>query len=75
MGKPVVARGRIPIAESVADGETGFLTEPNNEREVTRGMIELMRDPQRAPANWARPAARRSCSAGRWNGWSKAIRI
>ncbi len=56
MGKPVVAPRVGSIAESVADGETGFLTEPNNEREVTRGKNEMNRDPQRS---------RQQCQAGR----------
>jgi glycosyltransferase involved in cell wall biosynthesis len=47
-GKPVVAPQVGSIGESVSDGETGFLTEPGNVRQVADRLIELASDPQRA---------------------------
>ncbi len=44
-GKPVVAPRVGSIAESVADGHTGFLTEPGNEEAVTERLVQLLGNP------------------------------
>jgi glycosyltransferase involved in cell wall biosynthesis len=41
-GKPVVAPRVGSIAESVADGRTGFLTEPSNEAQVADRLVQLL---------------------------------
>lgn len=43
-GKPVVAPNVGSIAESVMDGQTGFLTEAGNEAQVVDRLVELLRD-------------------------------
>jgi glycosyltransferase involved in cell wall biosynthesis len=43
-GKPVVAPRVGSIAESVADGCTGFLTEPGNEAQVAERLVQLLGD-------------------------------
>ena len=47
-GKPVVAPRAGSIDESVSDGETGFLTEPGNVRQVADRLAELASDRERA---------------------------
>ena len=47
-GKPVVAPRVGSIDESVSDGETGFLTEPGNVRQVADRLAELAGNPQLA---------------------------
>ncbi len=44
-GKPVVAPRVGSIAESVADGRTGFLTEPGNEAQVAERLVQLLGNP------------------------------
>ncbi len=55
-GKPVIAPRVGSIGDSVIDGETGFLTEPNDERQVAERLVELLADP---------PLARSLGEAGR----------
>ncbi len=47
-GKPVIAPNVGSIKESVSDGETGYLTDPNDEEQVAQRLTELLTDPQRA---------------------------
>ncbi len=47
-GKPVVAPRVGSVAESVADGQTGFLTEPFNEIQTAERIAKLFADPQLA---------------------------
>ncbi len=44
-GKPVVAPNVGSIAETVSNGETGFLTEPSDEAQVVSRIVQLLRDP------------------------------
>ncbi len=44
-GKPVVAPRVGSIAESVADGVTGYLTTPGSAEETSRRIVSLMLDP------------------------------
>jgi glycosyltransferase involved in cell wall biosynthesis len=55
-GKPVVAPNVGSIGESVIDGQTGYLTAPDDEADVVRRVVELLAD---------RPLARRMGQAGR----------
>ncbi len=48
--KPVVATRVGSIPETVADGETGHLTEPGDARQLADRMIELLQNPDRAAA-------------------------
>jgi glycosyltransferase involved in cell wall biosynthesis len=47
-GKPVIAPRVGSISESVSDGETGYLTEPNDERQVAARLVELFGDARQA---------------------------
>ena len=47
-GKPVIAPRVGSIGESVIDGQTGFLTEPHDERQVVERLTELFTDPELA---------------------------
>jgi glycosyltransferase involved in cell wall biosynthesis len=49
-GKPVVAPRVGSLAESVAEGTSGFLTTPGEETEAADRVIELLRAPARAQA-------------------------
>ncbi len=44
-GKPVVAPRVGSIAESVADGRTGFLTDPGTEPPVVERVVQLLANP------------------------------
>ncbi len=46
--KPVVATRVGSVPKTVLDGDTGFLVEPGNEREIASRAIELLRDRQLA---------------------------
>lgn len=48
MGKPVVAGNSGGVPEAVIDGETGYLVDPANVREVSQAIIRLLRDPELA---------------------------
>ncbi len=63
-GKPVVAPRIGSIPESVAHGETGYLTEPGNVAAVARELVELFLHPHRARAMGA---AGRSLVQERWS--------
>ena len=47
-GKPVIAPRVGSIAESVIDGQTGFLTETDNLRQVSDRLLELVSNPELA---------------------------
>jgi glycosyltransferase involved in cell wall biosynthesis len=44
-GKPVVATAVGSVPETVLEGETGFLAEPGNARQIAACVISLFRDP------------------------------
>ncbi|NLX94930.1 MAG: glycosyltransferase [Rhodopirellula sp.] len=48
--KPVVATRVGSVPETVLDGQTGFLVDPENDREIATRTVELLRDRQRAAA-------------------------
>ncbi len=48
VGLPVVATKTGGIPEVVTQGKTGILVEPKNSKELSRGVLELLRDPQKA---------------------------
>lgn len=50
MARPTVATRVGGMVDSVIDGETGILVEPENPADLARGISELLRDPQRAAA-------------------------
>ena len=50
MARPTVATRVGGMVDSVVDGETGILVEPENPRDLARGICELLRDPERAAA-------------------------
>ena len=50
LGRPVVATNVGGTGEAVADGETGFLVEPGDVEAVTRALVTLAADPDRAAA-------------------------
>ena len=50
LGRPVVATDVGGTGEAVADGETGFLVEPGDVEAVTRALVTLAADPDRAAA-------------------------
>ena len=45
---PLVATRVGGMVDSVRDGETGVLVEPANADELARGILQLLRDPERA---------------------------
>ena len=47
-GKPVVATAVGSVPETVLEGETGYLAEPGNARQIAERVISLFRDPARA---------------------------
>ncbi len=47
-GKPVVAPRVGSLAESVADGFSGYLTKPGDAEEAAGRVVELLRDPSKA---------------------------
>jgi glycosyltransferase involved in cell wall biosynthesis len=47
-GKPVIAPRVGSIGDSVVDGQTGFLTDPNDELQVAERLAELFTDTERA---------------------------
>lgn len=48
MAKPVVATDVGGVSELVVDGETGILVPPGSSHELARGIVTLLRDPERA---------------------------
>jgi len=50
MGKPVIAPRVGSIAETVADGVTGYLTDPGSEEQAVARTIQLLTDTKRARA-------------------------
>jgi glycosyltransferase involved in cell wall biosynthesis len=48
MERPLVATRVGGMVDSVRDGETGVLVEPANSDELARGILQLLRDPERA---------------------------
>lgn len=48
--KPVVATRVGSVPETVLDGQTGFLVDPEDDREIATRTVELLRDRQRAAA-------------------------
>jgi glycosyltransferase involved in cell wall biosynthesis len=63
-GKPVVATRVGSVAESVLDGENGYLVEPGSEDAMVRRVVELFRNPARAAALGA---AGREHVVNRWS--------
>ena len=47
-GKPVIAPRVGSIGEAVVDGQTGFVSDPNDEQQAADRMIQLLGDPQLA---------------------------
>jgi glycosyltransferase involved in cell wall biosynthesis len=47
-GKPVIAPRVGSIADSVCDGQTGYLTTPDDASEVAGRLVEIFAEPQRA---------------------------
>jgi len=47
-GRPVIASDVGGIHDIVADGETGLLVAPGNEAGLSRAMLDLLNDPERA---------------------------
>lgn len=50
MGCPMVATRVGGMPDSVRDGETGVLVNPSDPSDLARGIMELLRDPERARA-------------------------
>jgi glycosyltransferase involved in cell wall biosynthesis len=50
MERPLVATRVGGMVDSVRDGETGVLVEPDSPADLARGILELLRDPRRAQA-------------------------
>ena len=50
LGRPVVATDVGGTREAVIDGETGFVVAAGDERAVTRALLDLAADPDRARA-------------------------
>lgn len=44
-GKPIVAARAAAVPETVADGETGFLVDPDDPEALARSLTALLRDP------------------------------
>jgi glycosyltransferase involved in cell wall biosynthesis len=63
-GKPVIAPRVGSIGDSVIDGQTGFLTDPNNERQVVERLAELFTDTARAQCMGQ---AGRAAAVARWS--------
>lgn len=50
MARPTVATRVGGMVDSVVDGETGMLVAPGDPDDLARGILELLRDPERAAA-------------------------
>jgi glycosyltransferase involved in cell wall biosynthesis len=48
MARPTVATRVGGMVDSVIDGETGLLVDPSDPADLARGIIEMLRDPERA---------------------------
>ena len=48
MARPTVATRVGGLVDSVVDGETGILVEPADPADLARGILELLKDPERA---------------------------
>jgi glycosyltransferase involved in cell wall biosynthesis len=53
-GKPVVATEVGGAAEAVVEGETGFLVASDDDERMAAGIVELLRDPEKAKTFGAR---------------------
>lgn len=49
-GRPIAAPDVSGCAEAVEDGKTGLLTAPGNPEALSRAILEILRDPERAAA-------------------------
>ena len=49
-GRPIAAPDVSGCAEAVEDGRTGLLTAPGNPEALSRAILEILRDPERAAA-------------------------
>lgn len=47
-GKPVVATSVGGAPEAIAEGETGFLVDSNNDEQMAKRLIELLQNPEKA---------------------------
>ena len=69
-GKPVVAGNVAGALDAVADGETGLLVDPTDERAVADALTRLLLDRELAQRLGAREPSARGASRGLW--WPRA---